>query len=178
MSELKQGDIPANGQMLSDDLMAWADRAGKPSLATSCEKPGDAFFASPELRDTYSVPLNDHVCLIDLEAFPEGPVEGLSYGKATPLFAREGNVYQFLLSEDGDKLAIVSAFTLDALKSGALAPEDLGNPTTQAVATGVIVGTAKCAASPTCRAAVVKGAKWVASSIGGGALWEGIKRIF
>lgn len=161
-----------------EDLQAWAQSVSAAAPAEEGANPGDAFFSSAELRDTYSVPWNEHICLVDLAAFPAGPVPGLRYGKATPLVPLDGNVYQFLLSEDGKKLALVSAFTLDALKTGALTPEDLAGPAPAAVATGIIVGAAKCAGNAACRAAAVKAGKFVAGAIAGGALWDGIKKVF
>jgi hypothetical protein len=166
--------------LTADDLTKWVEKIPSGTATREGENPGDAFFTSSELRDRYSVPYNEYICLIDVAAFPEGdPVEGLEYSKRTEFVPSKGNVFQLLLSKDEEKLAVTSAYALEALKTGAISPDELAAPGDGPRPFGLalpIVGAVKCAANAACRQAVAKGAGAVAGWAGGNAAWDELKR--
>jgi hypothetical protein len=140
-----------------EELQEWLDRARSRTEPYAVENPADVFFRDPAKRETYAAPLNSHVALIDLAAFPDGkPVEGLAYGRKTAIAPGGGNVFQLLLSEDGERLAITSIYALTALRTGAITPQDIGEdagPTPSGLAVPAVI-VARCAANAACREAV------------------------
>lgn len=164
--------IPKDELLTLEDLDKWAEKASARTEPYEVENPADVFFSDPEMRDRYAAPLNEHMCLIDLSAFETGkPVEGLHYSKRTEIEPGGGTVFQLMLSEDGERLALNSVYAITALRTGAIKPEELGSDDgPQPMAAVFVVPAVRCAANAICREAV-------RNVVGGAAFVEGTKEF-
>jgi hypothetical protein len=165
--------VPKDERLTREDLEKWAEKASARTEPYEVENPADVFFSDPEMRDRYAAPVNEHMCLIDLSAFEAGkPVEGLHYSKCTEIEPGGGTVFQLMLSEDGERLAMNSIYAIPALRTGAIKPEEMVSdkgPQPMGAAV-VVVPAAKCLANSVCREAV-------RNIVGGAAFVEGTKGL-